>query len=353
VAKSPSSSSPIAVSDDDSVLVAVNTLDGSVTVFGVAGDSNIKLAEVRVGDRPQTVAITPDGRFAYVTNQGSGTVSVVDLTSLAKVVDIPVGIGPFGVALTPDGGRAYIANSASNTVSIIETASNSVVGTILIPGVQPRGVAVTNENGGQGPQHVYVTQYLSQPTVSGGPGLDQGSEAKVFVISTADDTQVEGVITLAAHDTGFAADRGAFGGTAAEATFAYPNQLNTIALKNGRGYLPNVAASPEGPVKFNVDTQAFLSVFELATGAELPGATINLQAAAKAQTFLPRLFFANPLAVAFKHAADEGYVVSAGSDVLVRIAFDGSGVPAWSSCRPEGGPPGGIHVVGKNPRGLW
>ena len=353
VGKNPSSSGPIAISDDDSLLVAVNTLDGSVTVFNVAGDSNTKLGEVRVGEHPQTVAITPDGRFAYVTNQGSSTVSVVDLTSLTTAVDVPVGIGPFGVALTPDGGRAYVANSASNSVSIVEAGSNSVVGTILIPGVQPRGVAVTNDNGGQGVQHVYVTQYLSQPAASGGPGLDQGSEGKVFVISTADDTQIERVITLSAHETGFAADRTAFGGTAADPTFAYPNQLNTIALKNGRGYLPNVSASPEGPVKFNVDTQAFLSVFDLAAQAELPGGTINLQAAAKAQTFQPKLFFANPLAVAFKHGADQGYVLSAGSDVLVKIALDATGAPSVLLLPAEGDTMRVASIdVGRNPRGV-
>ena len=139
-----------------------------------------------------------------------------------------------------------MANSASATVSIIDKNSNAVVATISIPGVQPRGVAITNNNGGQGPQFVYVTQFLSQPTASGGPGRDQGSEGKVFVISTADDTQIQGVITLAAHDTGFAADRTKFGGTDKDPTFAYPNQMQSIVLKNGRGYLPNVAARPRG-----------------------------------------------------------------------------------------------------------
>ncbi len=352
IAQNPSNSSPIAISDDDSILVAVNTLNGSVTVFNVAADANAKLAEVKVGEHPQTVAITPDKRFAYVTNQNSASVSVVDLTGLTKVTDIPVGGGPFGVALTPDGKRAYVANSASNSVSVIDTASNTVVAAIPIPGVQPRGVAVTNNNDRQGPQFIYVTQYLSQPTASGEPGRDKGSEGKVFVLSTADDAQIQGVITLAAHDTGFGADRTAFGGANPEPTFAYPNQLNTVVLHNGRGYLPNVAASPEGPVKFNVDTQAFLSVFDVAAKTELAGGTINLHAAAKAQTFTPKLFFANPLAVAFKHSSPEGYVASAGSDVLVKITLDGGGVPSVVLA-PEGDKTRAVAIdVHENPRGV-
>jgi len=353
IAKNPSYSSAIAISDDDALLVVANPLNGSVSIVNVAGDANAKLAEVKTGEEPRTVAITPDKRFAYVANQGSGTVSVIDLTSLTKFADIPVGAEPYGIALTPDGTRAYVANSASNTVSIIETASNTAIAVISIPGIQPRGVAITNNNGGVGPQFVYVTQFLSQPTASGGPGLDQGSEGKVFVISTADDTQIQGAITLSAHGTGFAADRTKFGGTDADPTFAYPNQLQSVVLKNGRGYLPNVAASPEGPIKFNVDTQAFLSVFDVAAKSELPSGTINLQAAVKTQTFKPKLFVANPWAVAFKHNADEGYVVSAASNVLVKITLDGNGVPGAVLVPADGGTTRVLTIpVGKNPRGI-
>ena len=353
IAKNPSSSSPIAISDDDALLVVANNLDNSITVINVAGEANTKVAEVEVGDAPRTVAITADKRFAYVANQGSATVSVVDLAANQKILDIPVGAEPYGIALTPDGTRAYVANSASNTVSVIDTSSNTVAATIAIPGVQPRGVAITNDNGGQGEQSVYVTQFLSQPTASGGPGQDQGSEGKVFVLSTTDDTQIRGVITLAAQETGFAANRTAFGGTEADPTFAYPNQLQAIVLKDGRGYLPNVAASPEGPVRFNVDTQAFLSVFDVAAQAELSGGTINLQEAVRSQTFTPKLFLANPWAIAFKHSGNEGYVASAASDVLVKISIDDSGVPSVVNVPAEGDTTRVALIdVGKNPRGV-
>src|SRR5512138_1501986 len=336
IARNPSSSSPIALSDDDSLLVVANNLDDSVSIFNVAGDANAKVAEVKVGDEPRTVAIATDKHFAYVTNQASASVSVIDLTTNQKTQDIAVGGEPYGIALTPDGARAYVANSASNTVSVIDTTSKTVTATISIPGVQPRGVAITNNNGGQGQQFVYVTQFLSQPTASGGRMQDQGSEGKVFVLSTTDDKQIQGVITLSAHDTGFAADRTKFGGTNADPTFAYPNQLQAIVLKNGHGYLPNIAASPEGPVKFNVDTQAFLSVFDVAAKSELPGGTINLQAAVKTQTFKPKLFLANPWAIAFKHASNDGYVVSAASDVLAKISLDGNGVPSVVAVPADG-----------------
>jgi YVTN family beta-propeller protein len=353
ISKNPSYSSPIAISDDDSLLAVVNNLNDSVTIINVAGDANTKVAEVTVGDEPRSVVITPDKLRAYVTNQASASVSLIDLTTNQKVQDIAVGVEPYGIALTPDGARAYVANAASNTVSIIDTASNTVTATIPIPGVQPRGIAITNNNGGAGQQFVYVTQFISQPTASGSPNRDQGSEGKVFVLSTTDDSQIQGVITLAAHDTGFAADRTKFGGTDKDPTFAYPNQLQSIVLKNGRGYLPNVAASPEGPVKFNVDTQAFLSVFDVAAKSELAGGTINLHAAVKNQTFKPKLFVANPWAIAFRHNGNLGYVVSAASDVLVKIAIDDNGIPSVVTVPADGDTTKVALIdVGKNPRGI-
>ncbi|MBC7877876.1 MAG: beta-propeller fold lactonase family protein [Anaerolineales bacterium] len=353
IAKNSSSSSPIAISDDDALLVVVNNLNDSITVINVAGDANAKIAEITVGDEPRSVVLTPDKQRAYITNQASATVSVIDLTTNQKTQDIPVGVEPYGIALTPDGSRAYVTNSASNTVSVIDTASNAVAATINIPGIQPRGIAITNNNGGTGQQFVYVTQFLSQPTASGGVNLDQGSEGKVFVLSTTDDAQIQGVITLAAHDTGFAADRTKFGGTATDPTFAYPNQLQAIVLKNGRGYLPNVAASPEGPVKFNVDTQAFLSVFDVAAKSELSSGTINLHAAVKTQTFTPKLFVANPWAIAFKHASNDGYVVSAASDVLVKVTLDDNGIPSVVTNTADGDTTRVALIdVGKNPRGV-
>ena len=121
IEKNASYSSPIAISDDDSLLAVTNTLNGTVTLINVAGDANTKLAEIQVGEEPRSVVITPNKAFAYVTNQVSGTVSVIDLSTQTKVADIPVGAEPYGIALTPDAARAYVANSASNSVSAPST----------------------------------------------------------------------------------------------------------------------------------------------------------------------------------------------------------------------------------------
>src|ERR1700739_4288068 len=65
--------------------------------------------------------------FAYVTNFISNDVSVIDTTTNMVVARIPVGYRPQGVAVTPDGQHAYVANANSDTVSVIDTTTNTVV----------------------------------------------------------------------------------------------------------------------------------------------------------------------------------------------------------------------------------
>jgi YVTN family beta-propeller protein len=69
-------------------------------------------------------------------------VSVVDLTAMVELQKIVVGDRPISVALTPDGASAYVTNFNSNTVSIIDTASNTVTGSVPI-GQRPVGIAIS------------------------------------------------------------------------------------------------------------------------------------------------------------------------------------------------------------------
>jgi YVTN family beta-propeller protein len=110
-------------------------------------------APIPVGTGPAGVAITPDGKYAYVANNGivfptpvpGTTVSVIDTTSNTVLTGpgfpITVGSFPNAVAVTPDGKYAYVANSGSNNVSVIATATNTVVATLAV-GNGPIGVGI-------------------------------------------------------------------------------------------------------------------------------------------------------------------------------------------------------------------
>ena len=59
-------------------------------------------------------------------------------------------------------------------------------------------------------------------------------------------------------------------GTVAQATGAFPNMLQSIVLFGDRGFVPNSAASPEPPLRFNINVQSLVSVFDIANDRRSP-----------------------------------------------------------------------------------
>jgi YVTN family beta-propeller protein len=89
------------------------------------------------------VAITPDGGFAYITNNGDGTVSVIDTTANIVVKTIAVGSFPDGVAFTRGGDFAYVCNTGSGSFSVIDTDTYTVTTITLPAGSRPDSLAFT------------------------------------------------------------------------------------------------------------------------------------------------------------------------------------------------------------------
>jgi YVTN family beta-propeller protein len=346
----PTSSSPIALTHDDRFVWTLNRDNNTVSVIEVAGDLNLKRAEVSVGAEPRTIAITPNDAKAYVTNMAAGTVSVINTALRKQTRVIRVGTEPFGCALTPDGAKLYVTNFTSDSVSVIDTTTDAVVRTIQV-GPKPRGIAINSDG------TVYVTQFLAQLRAGGVEGADDGKEGRVTVINSATDTVTGTVVLNPLADTGFKAAGDALGRIPPGASFtfttgAFPNLLQSVVLRGDRAYLPNTASSPNGPVRFNVNVQAFLSVFNTSTNTD-SGQTINMNRGIQFEPASVSLFLTNPIAIAFKHAGDEGYAVSAATDRLVRVQLDGTGAPTINAPQSAGDPDNVVRVqVGKNPQGI-
>jgi len=332
-----SHSAPLALTRDGAFVWSVNPDNDSVSVIEVAGDKNQKLAEVPVGDEPRCVAITPDDKKVYVTNAVSGTVSVIGASARTVLKTVTVGTEPTGCALSLDGTKLYVANFSSDSVSVIDTYSDTVAKTIEGVGAKPRAIAVAEVNG---KSKVYVTQFLAQlvddaRSIDQKEGHDDGREGRVTLIDGATDS-VTKVIRLAAKATGFASNGSTIGKVVFDAanpatlieTFAFPNQLESIVVRGNRAYLPNTASSPDGPVKFNVNLQAFVSVIDIVNDQEVSDETFNMNKGVNFEAVGKKLFPTNPSGLAFKHASGfEGFVLSRATDRLVRLVLDANGRP--------------------------
>ena len=77
------SSQPLALSADDSLLLVANPDNNSVSLFDLK-NGNTRLAEIPVGKEPNCVALSPDGTRAYVANTLDGTVSVLNISRTAS-----------------------------------------------------------------------------------------------------------------------------------------------------------------------------------------------------------------------------------------------------------------------------
>ncbi len=370
----PTKSGPLAINADDTLLAVANQDNASVSLFDIADDKNQKIAEIAVGKEPNGVALTPDGRFAYVANTIDGSVTVIQINRTenppAKVLTtLQVGAEPYGIAVTPNGKKVYVTNARSNSVSVIDTTSNTIKTTIKnigpAVGAEPRGIAITNNgNDDDNDETVYITHFYSFATNNKLDGEDDAKTALVTRISTGSDSVAGQVILKNLADTGFKATADAIlkkestekeaDGKTIKATFvtgAYPNQLQAIAIKNGFAYLPNTGASPNGPVKFNVNTQALLHVVNVTSNQDA-GIPINLHKAVATQPEGTRKLFPSiPWAIAFKNKENIGYVVSAASNIVVKISVDPNTGAASVVTNSADKRVADINV-GRNPRGI-
>jgi YVTN family beta-propeller protein len=346
-------SSPIALSTDGRLIWSVNPAVGTVSV--IRTDKNQVIANIQVGDEPQSVALSPNGKFAFVTNTAAGSVTVIRVKNrnpdhFRAAVDeaagpdgrIKTGAEPWNVVTSPDGLHAFVANSSEDTITVIDARHPKALATIHLRDsvcndpdrarhFQPRGLAVTADS-----SKVFVTRFLSYVGPEGVQGDDNGKEGVVCRVDVhtrhgRTHFQAAAAIRIGSQVTGFKADTNGDGIPDAD-TRAFPNQMQSVVIRGDQAYLPNIAASPTGPLHFNVDTQAFVNVIDGVNGPAQADASaqkfLNLNLGAiKPEPGKKTLFFANQWAVAFTNDSGPGtgYAVSAGSDLLVKfnVAADG------------------------------
>ncbi|MEI8230171.1 MAG: DUF4215 domain-containing protein [Candidatus Peregrinibacteria bacterium] len=122
----------IAITPDGKKAYVVNSSSDSVSV--ISTDSNMVTATVRVGSNPTAIAITLDGTKAYVLKNGSDMISVIDTESDTVKGSVLVGGGgdPSSIAITPDGTKAYVTVSGTNTIFIFDTSTDTPFGSDIV-----------------------------------------------------------------------------------------------------------------------------------------------------------------------------------------------------------------------------
>lgn len=99
-----------------------------------------------VGLEPEGAAMSPDGRWVYITSESSSSVSVIDTQTGQVAKQFLVGARPREAVFTADSVRAYVTAENGNAVSVVDTRDHSVIKTINLPRdegsaqLKPKGV---------------------------------------------------------------------------------------------------------------------------------------------------------------------------------------------------------------------
>ena len=142
----------IAITPDGKIAYVLNTYynpsrprRGTVTPIRTA--TNRAGKPIKVGFLPSAIAITPDGKTAYVVSFTLHSNVVTPIRTATNTVGKPIRLEPndggsAAIAITPNGKTAYVANSNSGTMTPIRTATNTAGKPIKV-GRKPADIAIT------------------------------------------------------------------------------------------------------------------------------------------------------------------------------------------------------------------
>jgi YVTN family beta-propeller protein len=133
-------------------------VNDTLTKIDLTASTPVEGEQIRLGNVPQSIVISPDGTTAYVSNKGgriatksdfqgysdgtpvvaddvtgsasTGTISVVDLSSFKVTNTLSTGLHPTGMAFW--GKYLLVTNTYDDTISVIDTGVNQVVRTISL-----------------------------------------------------------------------------------------------------------------------------------------------------------------------------------------------------------------------------
>jgi YVTN family beta-propeller protein len=126
--------------------------EGSREIYIIDTDTDSLQSRIPLKFAAQSGAFTPDGSIFVVAHgaqiskpKGSNQASIVDANSHEILATLEVGSNPLDVAISPDGREAFVANNDDHTITRIDIAAQRVLDTVET-GPGPYSLAVDSVN---------------------------------------------------------------------------------------------------------------------------------------------------------------------------------------------------------------
>jgi YVTN family beta-propeller protein len=129
----------IDVSPDGKELWTAHSRDGGVSVIDTTEKKVTRVFPIGT-KRSNRLKFTPDGKQVFVSDLEGNEVIVIDAASRKEVKRIAMGRTPEGILMSKDATRAYVAEAGENRIAIIDLKTLAVTGH-LTTGNGPDGMA--------------------------------------------------------------------------------------------------------------------------------------------------------------------------------------------------------------------
>lgn len=114
----------IATMGNGGVVIVVSSRAGVITVLD--RDTLRPIKKFGGFDEPHIAAISPDGQYAYVTDDVRGTLTVIRLSDMRVTSTIQVGVGAHHLAFSPDERQVWVAlGERAQTITILSTVAHT------------------------------------------------------------------------------------------------------------------------------------------------------------------------------------------------------------------------------------
>ena len=152
VGKQPSG---LAISRRGDLALVANRYGKSVSVLSIVAGKVSVVGEVPVEQEAAAVAITPDGKRAFICLNVANRVGVLTIdghkVTYDKSMDIPVAFNPYNVDITPNGKFAIVSTTGAgknngDTLAMIDTTGpHPHTVAMTTPGTGPEGFAISSD----------------------------------------------------------------------------------------------------------------------------------------------------------------------------------------------------------------
>lgn len=117
----------VVLTPDNRRALVTGTWSGDLTIFELTEGKLKPAGKVQLGFEPRGLAVSRDGRTAYVALTAAHAVAVVDLVELKQAAEIKVARWPRYLALSPDDSRLAVGTSGDLSVCVIDTAARKML----------------------------------------------------------------------------------------------------------------------------------------------------------------------------------------------------------------------------------